>query len=215
MSEVGNLVWRSIKWRFQNPITIVMTLIQPLMWLLLFANLFSGKQDNYVNFVLAGILVMAILSGAGMSGIANYSLKATGSYYRVIISFIFDVIIKTGVLGFICLLFLLVITVFFVSALSYMISISIPDENGFIAIINTFILPLFFLNTALMEKSSMPKVFQLITAINPFTFVVQSLRNIITDTTINWKLYVIAFMIMLILTVLAGAGAKKKLEVHY
>ena len=221
------------------PITIVMTLIQPLMWLLLFANLFGGNQNNYVDFVLAGILVMAILSGAGMSGIANYSLKATGSYYRVIISpikrtsiiiahsidalflsaiqigvlliisIIFGVIIKTGVVGFLCLLILLIITVLFVSILSYMLSIRIPDENGFIAMINTFVLPLFFLSTALMEKSSMPKFFQLITAINPFTYVVQSLRNIIIDTTINWSLYIIAFIIMLILTVLAGKSTIK------
>lgn len=244
MSEVRNLVWRSVKWRFQNPITIVMTLVNPLMWLLLFANLFGGEQKNYIDFVLAGILVMGVLSSAGMSGIANYSLKENGSYYRIIISpirrtsiiiahaidalvltgiqigvmlfisFILGVRIQTGMLGFLCLLLLLTITVFFVSILSYILSISIPDENAFIAMINTFVLPLFFLSSALMEKSSMPKVFQVITTINPFTYVVQSLRNIIMNEAINWNFYVLAFIIMSILAVLVGIGARKRMESH-
>lgn len=240
MREIRNLVWRSVKWRFQNPVTIIMTLVNPLMWLLLFANLFGGEQKNYIDFVLAGILVMGVLSSSGMSGIANYSLKENGSYYRIIISpikrisiiiahaidalvltaiqigvmliisFILGVRIQTGVLGFLCLLLLLTITVFFVSILSYILSISIPDENAFIAMINTFVLPLFFLSSALMEKSTLPKVFQIITNINPFTYVVQSLRNIIMNPIINWYHYIMAIIIMSVLTVLVGTGAKKQ-----
>lgn len=76
--------------------------------------------------------------------------------------------------------------------------------------INTFVLPLFFLSSALMEKSSLPKVFQIITNMNPFTYVVQSLRNIIMNPAINWIHYVVAVIIMSVLTVLVGIGAKKQ-----
>jgi len=86
--QTYNLFWRSVKWRFQNPVTIIMTLVQPLIWLLLFSTIFSGgkAEENYTAFILPGILVMGVLSSSGVSGIANYSLKTGGSFYRIMIS---------------------------------------------------------------------------------------------------------------------------------
>ncbi len=227
-----NLVKRSVKWRFQNPVTIMLTLIQPLMWLLLFSKLFGANQENYTQFVIAGILVMAILFGSGMSGISNYSLKANGSYYRVLISpikrrsiiiahaldaeilsfiqlgvllllsFLLGVRIETGVLGFLILIPLLAVTSFFVSTLSYFLSTVISDENGFIAVINTFTLPLFFVSTALISKELIPGIFKIPAAINPFSYVIDSIRNIMIETSVNWELYLIAMAIMVMLSIL-------------
>ncbi len=54
--EALNLAWCNIKWRFQNPATIMMTLIQPLTWLLLFSTLFGARAGtNYPAFILPGI----------------------------------------------------------------------------------------------------------------------------------------------------------------
>lgn len=78
-----NIFSRNVKWRFQNPVTIVMTLVQPLIWLVLFSTLFANnatRTEGYTAFVLPGILMMSILSGAGISGIANYSNRANGSF---------------------------------------------------------------------------------------------------------------------------------------
>jgi ABC-2 type transport system permease protein len=232
MKEITNLVWRSVKWRFQNPITIIMTMVQPLMWLLLFANLFNNGDNTYMSFIMAGILVMAILFSSGISGIATYSSKENGSYYRIMIApvkrisiilahiidaivlsgsqicvllllaFCFGVRIKTGSIGVFAMLILLVVTIAFVATLSYLLSTVIPDENGFIAIINTFTLPLFFLSSALVAKEAMSKFFQMIATINPFTYVVVALRNIINDSTINWQTYSISLVIMIILAII-------------
>ncbi|MBF2440922.1 ABC transporter permease [Listeria seeligeri] len=244
MIEITNLVWRSLKWRFQNPVTIVMTMIQPLMWLLLFANLFSASNNNYMSFILAGILVMAILFSSGMSGIANYSTRENGSYYRVIISptkrtsiiiahmidamvlsgiqimvllvlsFLFGVRFETGIIGILSICVLLVATIAFVSTFSYLLSIVISDENGFIAVVNTFTLPLFFLSTALMTKESMPKIFRIIVSFNPFTYVVDSLRNILTDNAIHWQLYALSVGIVVILAILFSVITSKKLKMN-
>lgn len=242
MKEISNLAQKSIKWRFKNPITIVMTMIQPLMWLVLFANLFKENDPNFMSFILAGILVMAILFSSGMSGIANYSLKENGSYYRVmisptsrksiiiahivdaivlsgvqvvvllLISFLFGVRIQSGLLGLLSIIFLLLVMVAFVSTISYLLSIVIPDQNGFIAVINTFTLPLFFLSTALIQKENLSNLFQILVSINPFTYVINSLRNLITEKIIDWQLYGISIIVMLIFATLCIRITTKKID---
>lgn len=89
--EVLNIFCKNLKWRFQNPVTIVMNIIQPIVWLLLFSSMFKPAQEigsiNYTAFILPGLLVMTVLTSAGVScGIANYFLKDNGSFYRIFIS---------------------------------------------------------------------------------------------------------------------------------
>lgn len=213
-----NLFWRSIRWRFQNPVTIIMTLIQPLIWLLLFSTMFGGSEakGNYTAFILPGILVMSVLFSAGVSGIANYSLKAGGSYYRIIISpvhrasiilahildntvssfiqiailmgisFFMSVHIASGAGGILLMFVLLFLTIAFVAALSYAISLMLPDENSFIALVNTITLPLFFVSSALMPHEQIPNGFRIPVFINPFTHVVDSLRMLVFQNSVNW-----------------------------
>lgn len=216
--QVLNLFWRSVKWRFQNPVTIIMTLVQPLIWLLLFSTIFTGNsaEGSYTAFVLPGILVMGVLSSSGMSGIANYSLKTGGSYYRIMISpvkrtsiilahildaavlsfiqitiltgisFLMSVQIASGISGMLLMVVLLFLTVVFVAAVSYAISLTLPDENSFIALINTVTLPLFFVSSALMPYEQIQGGFRIATLINPFTHVINSLRMLMQGYTIDW-----------------------------
>lgn len=216
--QTYNLFWRSIKWRFQNPVTIIMTLVQPLIWLLLFSTIFiSGSAgENYTAFILPGILVMGVLFSSGMSGIANYSLKTGGGFYRIIISpvkrssiilahildaavlsfiqiailmgiaFLMSVRIASGISGVLFMAGLLFLTVAFVAAVSYTISLTLSDENSFIALINTFTLPLFFVSSALIPFEQLQGGFRIAAMINPFTHVVNSLRMLVQGTTIDW-----------------------------
>ncbi len=216
--QTYNLFWRSVKWRFQNPVTIIMTLVQPLIWLLLFSTIFSGgkAEENYTAFILPGILVMGVLSSSGVSGIANYSLKAGGSFYRIMISpvkrssiiiahildaavlsfiqiailigiaYLMSVRIASGICGVLFIAVLLFQAVVFVAAISYAISLTLPDENSFIAIINTFTLPLFFVSSALRPFEQLQGGFRIAAMINPFTHIVNSLRMLAQGTTIDW-----------------------------
>ncbi|WP_033165659.1 ABC transporter permease [Clostridium sp. KNHs205] len=216
--QTYNLFWRSVKWRFQNPVTIIMTLVQPLIWLLLFSTIFSGSksEENYTAFILPGILVMGVLSSSGVSGIANYSLKTGGSFYRIMISpvkrssiilahildaavlsfiqitilmgiaFLMSVRIALGISGVLLMAIVLFLTVAFVAAVSYSISLTLPDENSFIAFINTFTLPLFFVSSALMPFEQLHGGFRIAAIINPFTHVINSLRMLAQEAIIDW-----------------------------
>lgn len=236
--ETLNLFWRSVKWRFQNPTTIMMTLIQPMIWLLLFSTMFgrnamNGNPGGYTAFVLPGILVMTVLSSAGMSGISNYSLKSSGVFYRIYISpvkrssivlgFVLDVVVLafieifvlfalsmllsvriiSGLPGLLLMSFLLFLTVFFVAGLSYSLSFAFRDENPFIAVINTFMLPLFFVSTALIPYDQIPSGFRIPVIINPFTHVINSLRNLTSDNVIDWHQFVLAASLMALLSILS------------
>ena len=217
--QTYNLFWRSVKWRFQNPVTIIMTLVQPLIWLLLFSTIFSGSnaEKNYTAFILPGILVMGVLSSSGVSGIANYSLKTGGSFYRIMISpvkrssiilahildaavlsftqiailmgiaFLMSVRIASGISGVLLIAILLFLTAAFVAAVSYSISLTLPDENAFIALINTFTLPLFFVSSALIPFEQLHGGFRIAAVINPFTHVINVLRMLAQRPAIDWN----------------------------
>lgn len=196
-----------------------MTLVQPLIWLLLFSTIFSGSksEENYTAFILPGILVMGVLSSSGVSGIANYSLKTGGSFYRIMISpvkrssiilahildaavlsfiqitilmgiaFLMSVRIASGISGMLIMAILLFLTVTFVAAVSYSISLTLPDENSFIALINTFTLPLFFVSSALIPFEQLHGGFRIAAIINPFTHVINALRMLAQGPAIDWN----------------------------
>ncbi len=225
--EVVYLLWRNVKWRFQNPITIVLTIIQPLIWLLLYSTVFSERMGrNYPAFVLAGILVLVIFSGAGSSGVSNYTSKMDGSFYRILISpvkrssIVLGHILEAEVLscieivvllivsyslkvrfingfpGLILIALLLSITVFFIGSLSYEMSLIIPHENAFHTLMNTFVLPVFFVSTALIPYEYIPVHFRMMVGINPFTYVIESIRNLILSPLIDWRQYFFALALM-------------------
>ncbi|MDQ0087874.1 ABC-2 type transport system permease protein [Paenibacillus anaericanus] len=246
--QTFNLFWRSLKWRFQNPVTIIMTLVQPLIWLLLFSTIFRGNETegNYTAFILPGILLMSVLFSSGISGIANYSLKTGGSYYRIMISpvkrssiilahiidaavstfiqimilmgisFLMSVRITSGVSGMLLMAMLLFLTVAFVSAISYALSLKLPDENSFIALVNTVTLPLFFVSSALIPYDQLPSGFRIPVIINPFTHVINSLRMLVSGDLIDWMQLLFTTGILFILCiasfVLAVHALKKDIQ---
>lgn len=245
--EASNIFKRNVKWRFQNPVTIAMTLVQPLIWLVIFSTLFTGSYSgngNYTAFILPGILVMSVLSGAGISGIATYSNKANGSFYRMVISptkrgaivlghvldvavlcfiestvlsviaYIMSVRIGTGIFGLMLAVLLQFVVIFFVASISYAMSMVIPDENAFIAMTNTITLPLFFLSTALLTKDQAPVIFKVLISVNPFTYVIDSFRNLINDYSVNWMLYGIAIGLFFALSFVAFTVAKKSIKLE-
>jgi ABC-2 type transport system permease protein len=130
----------------------------------------------------------------------------------LIISFLMSVHIATGFIGLILIALLLLITVFFVASLSYVLSLLLPNENVFHTLMNTFVLPIFFVSTALIPYENIPDNFRVIVSINPFTHVINSLRNIILNTTIDWQQYGFAIALMLVLGVVFFVLSIKRLQ---
>ena len=86
-----NILWRNIKWRFQNPLSIVVTILQPLIWLVMYSAVAGQAMknmgiSNYTAFILPGIIVLVTFSACSSGGIINFIMKSNGSFYRILIA---------------------------------------------------------------------------------------------------------------------------------
>ncbi|TCO70382.1 ABC transporter permease [Marinisporobacter balticus] len=85
------ILWRNIKWRFHNSFTVVITILQPMLWLILYSAVAGQSMqgigiENYTAFILPGLIVLVCFSACSSGGIMNYLMKADGSFYRVLIA---------------------------------------------------------------------------------------------------------------------------------
>lgn len=86
-----NILWRNMKWRFQNPVSIAITILQPLIWLVLYSAVAGQTMQNlgignYTAFILPGIIVLVTFSACSSGGIINFIMKSSGSFYRILIA---------------------------------------------------------------------------------------------------------------------------------
>ena len=89
--EVFTLLRRNVKWRFHNAFTIVITILQPLLWLVLYSGVAGQSMQgigitNYTAFILPGLIVLISFGVCSSSGMMNYLMKTDGSFYRVLIA---------------------------------------------------------------------------------------------------------------------------------
>ena len=76
-----NILWRSMKWRFKNPISFVVTILQPFLWLVLYSSIANQTMNNininnYTAFILPGVIVLVVFSSCSSGGIINFIKKA-------------------------------------------------------------------------------------------------------------------------------------------
>lgn len=89
--SVLTILQRNVKWRFHNSFTIVVTILQPILWLVLYSAVASQTMQgtgisNYAGFILPGLIVLVSFSACSSGGIMNYMMKADGSFYRILIA---------------------------------------------------------------------------------------------------------------------------------
>lgn len=89
--NIYTLLKKNIKWRFHNSFTIIITILQPMLWLVLYSmvaqqTMISVGIENYTSFIFAGLIILVSFSTCGSSGIMNYMMKSDGSFYRILIA---------------------------------------------------------------------------------------------------------------------------------
>ncbi|MFQ8900196.1 MAG: hypothetical protein ACLR71_20540 [[Clostridium] scindens] len=81
--SVATIFYRNIKWRFHNAFTIVITILQPVLWLVFYSRVAEGTLrgagiDNYTAFIFPGLIMLVCFSACSSSGIMNYLMKTDG-----------------------------------------------------------------------------------------------------------------------------------------
>jgi len=217
-----NILWRNMKWRFQNPVSILLTIIQPLIWLVLYGAIAGQSiQDmsggNYTAFILPGIMVLVTLACCSSGGYLNFIMKSKGSFYRILIapvrrssivlgqlleavllsfieaailivlSMLLSVRVASGFAGLFLMFPLIFLTAFFMSGLTYAISLCLPNEVIYETIMNLIVLSIFFTSTALFPLENLSGALRVAVMINPFTHVINCLRSLILRASIDWQ----------------------------
>lgn len=89
--DVMPFLKRNMRWRFHNAFTIVVTILQPMLWLVLYSAVAGQSMkgagiSNYTAFILPGLVILVSFGSCSSGGIMNYLMKADGSFYRVLIA---------------------------------------------------------------------------------------------------------------------------------
>jgi ABC-2 type transport system permease protein len=86
LHDTGVLFGRSMRHILRSPDTIITVAITPLMIMLLFVYVFGGAihagTGNYVNYLLPGILLIAIASGVAYTAVRLFADKQKGLFAR-------------------------------------------------------------------------------------------------------------------------------------
>lgn len=208
------ILWRNVKWRFQNPISIIITILQPMLWLILYSAVAGQAMksvgiENYTAFILPGVIFLVTFSACSSGGMMNFIMKSSGGFYRIliapisrssivlgqmfeavlctfieviilfIVSFFFSVKIASGIIGIVFIIILVFLNAFFLSGLSYAISLYFPSEVIYETIMTAIVLPIFFLSTALFPDNNLRGCLLIAINLNPFTHIINALRNLI------------------------------------
>lgn len=242
-----NILWRNMKWRFQNPLSILVTILQPLLWLIMYSvvagqTMTSVGIEHYTAFMLPGIIVLVTFSSCSSSGIINYLNKKSGAFYRILISPIrrtsiifgqtfeaivlafFEILVlcvvglflsvrfSCGLSGLLVCLILMVLTAFFVANLAYSISLILPNEVIYETVMNSIVLPIFFMSTALVPQEDLSGSLKVIVELNPFTHVINTLRNAILYGQVEFISSIKVIILMLALCIVIFLVAIHRLK---
>ncbi|HFQ91363.1 MAG TPA: ABC transporter permease [Chromatiales bacterium] len=193
------------------PLWSLFTLIQPLIWLIIFAQLFGHfvETDNYMDFIMPGILIMTVLFGSSWSGVSLLREISAGTVDKMLVSPVSRVaIVLSRVLhsaiqviaqALIILvvawlmgsaismnplhIFMAMLIVLFLAvgfaALSNGFAITLQREEPLVMIGNLMTLPLMFFSSALVPKQFMPDWIEFISIINPITYAVEAVRAVL------------------------------------
>lgn len=189
---------------------LLSAMIRPLVWLLVIGSGFGTMMsqfgtDNYQQFLVPGLLCMALLFGAMLSSLTLVYDKESGvmrmlviapfPHYWIIlartisatIAGLFQTILLIVILfifGFLTLpinvaVFVLglVMTAIVCASAGTLIAVFSKTLENFAVIMNFVIFPVFFLSGALYPLTHLPVILKIVTLINPFSYGVDMLKH--------------------------------------
>ncbi len=193
------------------PLWTLFTLIQPLIWLIIFGQLFGRfvQAENYMDFMVPGILIMTVLFGSSWSGVSLLREISAGTVDKLLVSpvsrvaIVLSRVMHSAVQVIAQALIILVVAwlmgstitmnpvylimgmliVFLLgigfAAISNGFAITLQREEPLVMIGNLMTLPLMFFSSALVPKQFMPDWIQYISIINPITYAVEGVRAVL------------------------------------
>jgi ABC-2 type transport system permease protein len=213
-SDMGVMLGRSMRHIFRSMDTIITVTIMPIMFMLLFVYVFGGAiqtgTDNYVNYLLPGILLMAISSGIAYTSYRLFMDMQRGIFERfhsmpiarsaalwghvltslvsnaisvvviILVALIMGFRSSAGVLSWLAVSGVLALFTLALTWIAVIAGLSATSVDG----AGAFAYPLIFLpfiSSAFVPTESMPSVVRAFAENQPVTSIVEAIRALLSD----------------------------------
>jgi len=222
-SDMGVMIGRSMRHIFRSIDTIIKVALMPILYMLLFVYVFGGAiqsgAGNYLNYLLPGILLMAIASGVAYTGYRLFLDVQRGIFERfhsmpiahsaVLWGHVLTSLLSTGISLIVIVLVALVmgfrssagvlpwlavigILALFTLALTWIAAIAGLSARS-IDGVSAFSYPLIFLpliSSAFVPTKTMPPVVRVFAENQPVTSIVNALRALLTNQPVGNDIWI-------------------------
>jgi len=218
---------RHLRELWRQPWFVAVTLVQPVIWLLLFGALFKRVIEipgfhahSYIAFLAPGVVVMTAMFNSAWSGMALIDDLNRGVTARFLVSpvrreaLIAGRILKEAVVVVIQSLIIVALALIVVSALlgatfgalSNGFALIMRQEEALIGAVQFIVLPLTFLSTTFLAANLIPKWMRSVSDVNPVNWAVEAGRSA-TSANPDWGLVAarVGFLSALLVVCLAFA----------
>ncbi|WP_340026565.1 ABC transporter permease [Paenibacillus sp. FSL K6-1096] len=222
-SDMGVMLGRSMRHIFRSMDTIVTVCITPIAMLLLFVYVFGGAihtgTDNYVNYLLPGILLIAIASGVAYTAYRLFLDKQRGIIERfhtmpisrstvlwghvltsvvsnvislaviIIVALLMGFRSSAGVLPWLAVAGILVLFTLALTWIAAIAGLSAKSVEG----ASAFSYPLIFLpfiSSAFVPTDSMPKAVRAFADNQPVTSIVEAIRALLSGQPVGNDIWI-------------------------
>lgn len=223
LRETSILLGRSMKHILRSPDTIITVAVMPIAFMLLFVYVFGGAiqsgSDNYVNYLLPGILLIAIASGVSYTAFRLFSDMQKGILTRLnsmpinrsavlwghvltsIVSNSISVLIiilvallmgfrsDAGILEWLAVIGILLLFMFALTWLAVIPGLKAKTVDG----ASAFSYPLIFLpfiSSAFVPTDTMPTVIRVFAENQPVTSIVDAVRSLLNSGSVGSALWI-------------------------
>ncbi len=247
MSTIYILWLRQLKKYIRSTPRIIGSLGQPILFLLVFGFGFGSifqksGAGNYIQFLVPGIVAMAVVFSAIFGGIEliwdrqfgflKETMVAPVSRFNImlgrsfggatvaviqgvavlIISFLVGFRLHNPLMIFPALVFMF-LTAFFFTALGTAIASKLQDMQAFPIIMNFLVMPLFFLSGSIFPLNTAPKALQIIGKFDPLSYGIDGLRNVLAGaSSFNPWTDFLVLLVFCIAVLLVGKHFFEKME---
>ena len=223
LGDTAVLLGRSLRHITRSPDTIITTVIMPIAFMLLFVYVFGGAiragTDNYVNYLMPGILLIAIASGISYTAFRLFNDLQSGIFERfhsmpiarssvlwghvltslvsnaisvvviVLVAFLMGFRSSAGVLAWLAVAGILVLFTLALTWIAVIAGLSAKSTDGAVG----FSYPLIFLpfvSSAFVPTASMPGPVRAFAENQPVTSIVNTIRALFGQQPVGGEIWI-------------------------
>lgn len=230
---VKAVVGRELTKLFRQKSRLVSSMVRPMIWLLVIGSgvgsmLSDSEQQDYLQFLVPGVLAMTLLFAALLSaltlvydkefGVMRMMLIAPLAHYWIVLSKLIAATLTAIVQAILLLVILLLIglveiptairllpaillTALVCAAMGGLIAVWSKTLDNFAVIMNFFIFPVFFLSGALYPVNQLPDLLRYVVQVNPFSYGVDLLKHGVAGAQTDFSIWTNILVLLVFSTI--------------